>query len=132
MDTLTAKDLQIFREKSRAFCGSFKIPLDKLQHEDLPNNPRQLDKANVARLVNVFHDDECLRRDSDNYVPALINRSALPDGPIRVGDLPLFDLPFFEPSDKLVYLHGRHRLEAAREFFSGNDRWWIVNLYSDG
>ncbi|KAK9311467.1 hypothetical protein V1524DRAFT_41087 [Lipomyces starkeyi] len=48
MEGLSAKDLQIFREKSRAFIGSVRIPLDKLQHEELPDNPRQPDDKNIA------------------------------------------------------------------------------------
>jgi hypothetical protein len=39
MEGLSATDLQIFREKSRAFIGSVKIPLDKLRHEELLDNP---------------------------------------------------------------------------------------------
>ncbi len=54
METLSTKDLQIFREKSRTFCGSFRIPLNKLKHEKLPNNLRQLNGKNVARLLEVF------------------------------------------------------------------------------
>jgi len=59
METLSTKDLQIFREKSRTFCGSFRIPLNKLEHEKLPNNPRQLDGKNVARLLEVFQAEDC-------------------------------------------------------------------------
>jgi hypothetical protein len=37
MEGLSATDLQIFREKSRAFIGSVKIPLDKLRHAGCVN-----------------------------------------------------------------------------------------------
>lgn len=30
----------------------------------------------------------------------------------------------------LIYLHGRHRLEAARAYLDVCDRWWMVDLYS--
>jgi Protein of unknown function (DUF3723) len=128
MDSLSAKDLQIFREKARSFCGSVKIPLDKLQHEELPDNPRQLDEKNVARLLDVFHKEECQRREPDNHVPALISRSTLPEIPVRADG----DLPLFNPDQPLIYLDGSHRLKAAGKFFTGNDRWWVVDLYSDG
>jgi hypothetical protein len=128
MESLSTKDLEIFREKARAFCGSVKIPLDKLRHEELPDNPRQLDDKNVARLLDVFQKRGCQPREPDNHVPALISRSALPEVRVRAdGDFQLFD-----PDQPLTYLHGRHRLEAARQFLTGNERWWIVDLYSDG
>jgi hypothetical protein len=128
MESLSGRDLQIFREKSRAFCGSVKIPLDKLRGEELPENPRQFDEKNVARLLDIFNKDGCQRREPDNHVPVLIARSALPEGPLRVGS----DLQLFNPDHPLTCLHGRHRLEAARKFLSGNDRWWVADLYSDG
>jgi hypothetical protein len=128
MESLSAKDLAIFREKARAFCGLVKIPLDKLQHEELPLNPRQLDKDNVTRLVDVFRNEGCLRRESENHVPVLISRSALPEEPLEVGG----DLQFFNPDHPLIYLHRRHRLDAGRKFLTGNERWWVAKLYSDG
>jgi hypothetical protein len=86
MESLSAKDLQIFREKARAFCGTVKIPIDKLQHKKLPDNPRQFDEENMARLLDVFHNEGYYRRESNNYMPALIFRSALPEGLIGADD----------------------------------------------
>lgn len=40
MEGLSAIDLQIFREKSRAFLGLVKILLNKLRYEELPDNLR--------------------------------------------------------------------------------------------
>jgi hypothetical protein len=134
MENLSAKDLQVFREKSRTFCGSFRIPLDKLEHEQLPNNPRQRDSKNVARLLDVFRAEGCQPREPENHVPALISYSALPQAS-RPGGLggSVFEEPQrFIPEYPLRVLHGRHRLEAARRFLKGADRWWVVDLYSDG
>ena len=78
MENISAKDLQIFQEKSRTFCGTFRIPLDKLQSKELPKNPRQRNSKNVARLLNVFRGEECQRRGPENHVLALVSRSALP------------------------------------------------------
>ncbi|KAH8792221.1 hypothetical protein F5882DRAFT_290887, partial [Hyaloscypha sp. PMI_1271] len=129
MEGLSATDLEIFREKSRAFIGSVKMPLDELRHEELPENLRQLDEKNVARLLGIFENPKvgCKRRDSDNHVPVLIPRSALPSRPLRVDN----DFQLLNPDHSLPLLHGRHRIEAARKFFKGNDRWWIADLYSD-
>ncbi|KAL5331286.1 hypothetical protein ACEPPN_000816 [Leptodophora sp. 'Broadleaf-Isolate-01'] len=35
----------------------------------------------------------------------------------------------FPTSCQLECLHGRHRIEAAREFLLPTDRWWVVDLY---
>jgi len=128
MDLLQEKDVRIFREKSRAFCGSYKIQLGKLQPEGLPYNPRQLDKNNVSRLVNVFQNEGCLRRQPENHVPALISRACLATVPRKKEA----DLQVLELNNAVVYLHGRHRIEAAQKVFLGSERWWMVDLYSDG
>ncbi len=128
MDNLSSDDLQIFREKSRTFCGSVKIPLDKIRHEELPNNPRQFNENNVTTLLDFFRSEGCLRLDPEHHVPALISRSAVPPD-LRPGGEP----PRFDPQHPVVCLHGRHRLEAARKFLTGNEnRWWVVDLYSRG
>ena len=133
MENLSAKDLQIFREKSRTFCGSFRIPRNKLEHEELPENPRQRDSKNVARLLDVFRAEDCQPREPENHVPAIVARSALPQahsGGVGGG---VFEEPeWFVPESPLRVLHGRHRLEAAQKFLKGGDRWWVVDLYSDG
>jgi hypothetical protein len=67
------RDLKIFREKRRAFCGTFKVPLAKLQYEDAPDNPRQFDVKNAVRLLDVFHKQGYYPRELDNHVPALIS-----------------------------------------------------------
>ena len=128
MENLSTRDLQVFREKSRSFYGSFKIPLEKLRHENLPENPRQFDEKNVERLVNVFKKEGCQRREAENHVPALISRPEISSVPPRAEE----DLPSYNPSNPLVFLHGRHRLEAAQRFLREQDRWWVVDLYIDG
>ena len=128
MDSLTSDDLQIFREKSRMFCGSVKIPLDKICHEELPNNPRQFNEKDVTMLLGFFRSEGCLRLDPKNHVPALISWSAVPQG-LHSGGEP----PHFSPEHPVICLRGRRRLEAARRFFTGDqNRWWVVDLYSKG
>ncbi len=90
MDNLSSNDLQIFREKSRTFCGSVKIPLDKICHEELPHNPRQFNEKNVTTLLDFFRSEGCLRLDPENYVPALISRSAVPRALHPGGEPPRF------------------------------------------
>ena len=31
----------------------------------------------------------------------------------------------------LICLHGRHRIEAAKKYLHPDDKWWVVDLYSD-
>ena len=134
METLSTNDLQVFREKSRTFCGSVKVPINKLQYETIPKNPRQFDDKNVARLLKVFEEEGCVRLEPEHYVPVLISRNALPQG-FRAGnisDVILQEPQFFTPEHPLTYLHGRHRLEAAKKYLAANDKWWVVNLYADG
>ena len=128
MENISAKDLQILREKSRTFCGAFRIPLDKLQPEDLPKNPRQRDSKNIARLLNIFHKETCQRREPEHHVPALVSRSSLPQ---KSNGGTFGEPPLFVPEAPLRILHGAHRLEAARSFLQGGDRWWVADLYSD-
>lgn len=66
MESLSAKDLIIFREKARAFCELVKISFNKLQYKELPLNPQQLNKENVIKLVRIFHNESCLRQESNN------------------------------------------------------------------
>ncbi len=86
-----------------------------------------------SRLLRVFRAEDCQRRDPENHVPALVSRSVLPQAR-RTGDGSghFEELQWFIPESPLRILHGRHRLEAARQFLEGSDRWWVVDLYSDG
>ena len=132
---MSATDLQIFQEKSRAFLCTVRIPLDKLRCENLfedPNITRQEDEKNIVRLAKIFEED-CDRLDPDNHVRVLIPRSAIPEETLirlraRTGD----NYPLFNPDNVLPFLEGRHRIEAARRVLTEDDRWWTAELYSDG
>lgn len=119
-------------EKGKAFRGSIKYPLHRLDHEQASKKSRQLNQKNVKRLIKVFELEGCRRLDSENHVPALISNRALSillefvtEGEVRL-----------KASDKqpvssdnlggLTYLHGRHRLEAAKSFLPANEKWWVV------
>ena len=131
MDCISDIEKQYLLEKNKAFCGAFRIPLCKLRHEEPDINPRQLDVKNVKRLQKIFELEGCLRLEPDNYIPALISRSILPDLPKLVGgpaDLAV-EPPMFDPSVSLRCLHGRHRIEAARQHLALTGKWWVVNLY---
>ena len=113
MENISAKDLQIFREKSRTFCGTFRIPPDKLQPEKLPKTPRQRDGKNVARLLDVFRREECQRRGPENKVLTLVSQSVAPQVGSHGGVGAKEEPPLFVPETPLQILYGAHRLEAA-------------------
>ncbi|CZT07754.1 uncharacterized protein RCO7_10310 [Rhynchosporium graminicola] len=69
-----------------------------------------------------------------NHVPAKISQECL-DLALRSSRVSARQLlngvpELTFPDDyKLDYLHGLHRIEAAREFLSETDKWWTVDLY---
>ncbi|KAL9132046.1 MAG: hypothetical protein Q9217_000174 [Psora testacea] len=130
MENISPDDLQILQEKSRTFCGSFKIPLSKLKFEDIPDKPRQLDWKNVANLVRKFGLEDCKRLEPEHYVSALVSRADLPQG-LRADDKLFQEPQHFDPQQPLICIDGEHRLEAADQFLAGEERWWVANLYSD-
>ena len=124
------------QERSKAFCGSIKYPLYRLHHER-SDNPRQLDQKNVQRLIRVFELEGCDRLNAANHVPALISKNSLtalletvPGGVDRLKstdeEAVSVDLP-----DHLTYLHGRHRLEAAKRVLAASEKWWVIDLYEE-
>lgn len=129
-----AGEARLVQEKTKAYCGSIKVPLHLLKHEGAERNPRQFDFKNVQRLITVFKLEGCLRLDPDNHVPVLISRETLNLllSSLRGTEARLTNwdeqLLFFEPTSPLTILHGRHRLEAARKFLRHNDKWWAVDL----
>ncbi len=131
MNNISPDGLKILREKSRKFCGSFKIPLSKLKFEDVPDNPRQFDPRNAARLLENFGPEHCNRLEPDHYEPALISRADLPQG-LQYNRNPFEEPRRFDPPHQLTCIDGEHRLKAADQFLAGEDRWWVANLYSDG
>ncbi|KAI4228466.1 MAG: hypothetical protein L6R40_008131 [Gallowayella cf. fulva] len=117
------------QEKAEKYCGIGKVWLQNLQPEDEGINPRQTDPKNVTRLLNIFEIDGCHRYKPQHHVPVLVTKGLA----CRLkfsGELEpdFFDL---EDGEKLVYLHGHHRLQAARLFLSPSDVWWVADLYSE-
>ncbi len=114
-------------EKERVFCGSVKVPICKLTAEDMLTNPRQLDPKNVARLRNIYLLEGCHRLDPQHHVPVLIDQFALDQAlrkdNISRSSLKSFDEPKLLSVDRnITYLHGRHRLEAAKDFLEADDK----------
>jgi len=122
------------------FRGTARIRLSSLRADQARTTQEQfLRPKNVRRLHRIFDTEGCRRLAAENHIPALISREDLEAAIYRSSttqsallhstdeEPPELQLPF-EP---LVYLHGRHRIQAAREFFAGGDAWWTVDLYLD-
>ena len=136
-------DLGKRQERYAKFKGTARIDISHLHFDSSSSNDYQcLRPKNVERLKNIFATEGCHRLDPANHVKALISQDELhkllqrskisQDTFYNCGesDKP----PKLEPeaATTLRILYGRHRLEAAREFFISDDSWWTVDLYSDG
>jgi hypothetical protein len=121
-------DLLLFRERSRTFCGSFKVPLDSLQHEDSDVLIRQEQEPHIQELVRIYKNEGCWPLDAINHADALIPISDASCLPKLDGN----QLAPLLPNKPLQCLNGYYRIEAARRFLKGENRWWSIDLYSDG
>lgn len=128
MDPFHQAELTRLNVRKKAFCGSYRILLRYLIPEDGSETSRQLDRENVARMIKVFELEGCLRLEPTHYVPALISREQFGLSAQQNAT----DPPTLTPSENLKYLHGRHRIEAARKFLPSSDWWWVVDLYFEG
>lgn len=127
---------ELHRELCSYFRGSAKIRLVHLEPEEY--NYFNLDEGNVARLQEVFKLQGCLRLNPEHHIRALISNETL-EGALRTSELrpqDLYQLDEFEDlalgeGVRVTVLQGRHRVQAAKRFCEGDDRWWVVDLYDD-
>jgi hypothetical protein len=69
----------LFLQKQYHYRGRAKISLHHLKFEDENvAGGRTVDPKNIARLVEVFESEGCLRLEAENHIPALIGET-LPD-----------------------------------------------------
>ena len=134
-------DTSRFLAKQRHFNGSARIELNKLDFtaSQDPSASSYLDPKNVARLARIFSLEGCLRLDLDHHVPALVSDAQLQQALIRshveaaaLANHQSPPLLIFPESTILRCLHGKHRIAAARSILEPGDKWWTVDLYSDG
>lgn len=124
-------------EKGAKFRGRARVSLDALQFP--VRFPRELDRDNVKRLKEIF-ELNINRLDPQNHIPALIKNSVLEQATQAAGttvhallENSMAQLPFlvFSP-DVLKCLHGKHRIQAAKESdLPEAERWWVVRFYLD-
>ena len=139
-----AEDERLERERRLNYRGTARVSLDVLQF--LVDDSQELDENNVERLKRIFQREGCRRQFVSNHILVAIDQACLdtalglsrlssaalfaqPSNDTGVGDYPELQFP---DGVRLTCLHGRHRIQAAREFLSPHDKWWIADLYLTG
>ncbi|KAF2182665.1 hypothetical protein K469DRAFT_443832, partial [Zopfia rhizophila CBS 207.26] len=129
---------RIEAEKSSKFRGRARVSLEFLYFS--VHCPRDLDRSNVERLKGVYLREGVKRLEPKNHVPAIISKadlkSAIKHSGTSLSDLlnrPQENLPRlkFPPNFRLQCLHGKHRIDAAKESprLKGEEKWWTVTFY---
>ena len=123
------------RERRLKCKGSARIRLENLDFSQAGD--AVLDASNVKRLVAIFQGEGCFQQESQYHLPAIIDREQL-DLALRTSDTSsdLLLSPVqaqrpelrFPSGFQLRCLHGRHRVQAAREMVP-RQTWWTVELY---
>jgi hypothetical protein len=127
-------DVLSFREKSAFFLGRAKVQISNV---DFDRVVRIHEKKHVEKLIDVFRGEGCHRLDPWNHVPVIVSRALLSES-LQASGLQVDDLmkegepATLEFSTNLQLLHGRRRLLAAEAGESLWNKWWVVELYSDG
>ena len=134
-------EIRRLENKSSSFRGNAKIHLKHLQFDESKevSLSLHLDPKNVARLIKIFELEGCLRLEEEHRIPAIINdatlQQALISSSLTNADLlttgvpPELQLP---RSTRLNCLHGRHRIAAAQQILLPGNKWWTVDLYTEG
>lgn len=133
------QELQLQAERSVKYRGTARVRLENLHFEW--NEPRELSRKNVERLKEVFRLENVRRLEPRNHIPAVLDQANL-DEALQASEIlaeqlmtnPHNDPPVlkFRPHRRLTCLHGRHRIQAAREILPPTDAWWTVDLYLTG
>ena len=131
------REERLATEGREKYQGTARIKLEVLHFPQ--NEPRELDRKNVERLKGYFKKGQC-HRVGRNHIPAVIDQSQLSevlrDSNVSVKTLLSNTDPHpmlrFPAGSQLQCLHGRHRIQAAREFLTPRESWWTVDLYLSG
>lgn len=127
-------DVLSFREKSTFFLGRAKVQISNL---DFDRVVQIHEKRHVEKLVDVFREEGCHRLDPWNHVPVIVSRTLLSQS-LQTSGVSHDDLmkegepAALEFSVDLPLLHGRRRLLAAEAEDCLWNKWWVVEMYSDG
>lgn len=135
----TEEEVQLASERQLKHIGTAKVSISQTQFN--PPLPRDLDPKNLDRLRRVFRQNHCRRLDVDNHVPAIVSPHDLANA-LRKANISqqsllttdarqLPELVFWEGSYLGFMVVTLSRLDPA-EVLPPANRWWTVDLYSDG
>lgn len=116
---------------SKHFKGFGRISFDSIDFD----SGRDLVIENVQRLVDIFRLEGCDRSAPANAISGVIEENIIEEQintSVHVPRTPTYqtDPPFI--TSRILCLHGKHRICAARRFLVPTDHWWTVKLYSSG
>ena len=134
------RDLRVQAERYVKYRGTARVGLEALHFQW--GEQRELSRKNVERLKEMFRRiDDVDRLEPRNHIPAVVEQSDLDRATLASAisaetllNNPGNDPPTlkFPPLFRLTCLHGRHRVQAAREILAPADAWWTVDLYLAG
>jgi Protein of unknown function (DUF3723) len=127
-------ELRLAKERRLKYQGTAKIDIS---HISLPS---EYNRDNVERLRGIFQHEGCDRLSLPNHIIATMSKENLQsalNGSQMSGNALMSQPPdayvhLDFPIGQVVCLHGQHRLRAGKEFLAPYERWWPVDLYSDG
>ncbi|GAB7336289.1 hypothetical protein MBLNU13_g09039t1 [Cladosporium sp. NU13] len=101
----------------------------QLRHLYFETGIRDFDERNVNRLKLVFRTEGCHRDNPVNFIPALVSKADLEQSSNTRGHPAELLLP---PDRRLLCLHGKHRILAAKAVLPLHDQWWTLAFYDEG
>lgn len=136
-----AEDLRLDSERRLTCIGSALVRFEYLRW----NETRTPDRPHVEVLKGIFRKEGCRALEIQHHIPAIVDRqqfdTAVADarrkGRWQTNTLPSSHSAISSPSGYpelefpggLEYIHGCHRIEAAREYLTPIEKWWIVDLF---
>ncbi len=102
---------------------------------------REIQREELGSIAGFYKCESCICMDSGYHVPAAIGQEVLSNTLLNADSSvnallsrdscrrPKLTFPSgFWPH----YLHGRHRIEAGRQYLRSHDHWWVVDLHVNG
>ena len=131
------EEVRLEAEKRLKFKGTARIRLEQLHFPW--NDAKEINEKNVDQLKKIFQKHGCRKVEMRHRVPALIDLDAA-IAAAGISPRTLVSPPSADAYPELVFpndhpldcLHGRHRIQAGKEFLSARDKWWTADLYLAG
>lgn len=95
---------------------------------------RDLNEDNVKRLEGIFELVGCQRDDPANAIPVILGSDCVADVACHERVESSYTSPSRLPfvTTKVICLHGKHRIHAARRFLPAPDQWWVAKVFDTG